>query len=42
MGIGMTLFCSPSEANGLTQTLPEARVIGEVVKQTGEARVVID
>ena len=42
MGIGMTLFCSPGEAKGITQSLPEARVIGEVVKQAGEARVVID
>ena len=42
MGIGMALICSPGDANQLTQALPEAKVIGEVVKQTGKARVVID
>jgi len=41
MGIGMVLICSPSDVDQLTQALPEARVIGEVVKQKGEARVVI-
>ncbi len=41
MGIGMVLICSPNDVNQLTEALPEARVIGEVVKQAGEARVVI-
>ena len=40
MGIGMVLFCSPDNADQLTQALPEAKVIGEVVKQVGEMRVV--
>jgi len=42
MGIGMALICSPENVDQLTQTLSEAYIIGEVVKQTGEARVVID
>jgi len=41
MGIGMVLICSASDVDQLTKTLPEAKVIGEVVKQVGEARVVI-
>ena len=42
MGIGMAVFCSPSDINRITQALPESKVIGEVVKQAGEARVVIE
>ncbi|HEY82386.1 MAG TPA: phosphoribosylformylglycinamidine cyclo-ligase [Dehalococcoidia bacterium] len=41
MGIGMVLICSPDAAGQLRKELPEAKVIGEVVKQEGEARVVI-
>jgi len=42
MGIGMVLICTPDDVNRLKEKLPEARVIGEVVKQTGQAKVVID
>jgi len=42
MGIGMVLICSPDNVDRLTKQLPEAKVIGEVVKQTRAARVVID
>jgi len=42
MGVGMVLICSPDDADQLTQALPEAKVIGEVVQQMGKARVVID
>ena len=42
MGIGMVVICAPENVNHLTSQLPEAKVIGEVVKQKGEARVVID
>ena len=42
MGIGMVLICSPDVIDQLMKQLPEAKVIGEVVKQAGEARVVID
>jgi len=42
MGIGMVVICSPEDVNRITQALPEAKVIGEVIKQTGKAKVVID
>ncbi len=41
MGIGMVVICSPRDAGQLTQALPQSKIIGEVVKQRGEARVVI-
>ena len=41
MGIGMVVICSPDNAGQLTQALPEAKIIGEVIKQSGKARVVI-
>ncbi len=41
MGIGMALICSPQDATQLTKALPEAHIVGEVVEQRGEARVVI-
>jgi len=42
MGIGMVVICSPGDADQLAQALPEAHVVGEVEKQVGEARVVIE
>ncbi len=42
MGIGMVLICSPDNVDRLTGELSEAKVIGEVVKQKGKARVVIE
>jgi len=42
MGIGMVVICSPESVEQLTQALPEARVVGEVVAQRGETRVVIE
>ena len=41
MGIGMVLICSPGDAAHLTKRLPEAEVVGEVVKGVGKGRVVI-
>jgi phosphoribosylformylglycinamidine cyclo-ligase len=41
MGIGMVIICSTDSVARLTKALPDARVIGEVIKQGG-ARVVID
>ncbi|MDI6814552.1 MAG: phosphoribosylformylglycinamidine cyclo-ligase [Dehalococcoidales bacterium] len=41
MGIGMVVICSPNDVDQLTQALPGAKVIGEVVEQEGKARVVI-
>ena len=42
MGIGMVIICSPEDAGQLTRSLPEAKTIGEVVKQTRKGRVVIN
>ena len=42
MGIGMVVICSPDKVDQLTQALPEAKIIGDVVEQAGKARVVID
>jgi phosphoribosylaminoimidazole (AIR) synthetase len=42
MGIGMAVICAPENVSKLTKALPEAKVVGEVVKQRGEARVIID
>ncbi len=42
MGIGMVLISSPDNAKQVTKALPEAKIIGGVVKQKGEARVVIE
>jgi phosphoribosylformylglycinamidine cyclo-ligase len=42
MGIGMVVVCAPENVSRFTAALPEIRVIGEVVKQVGEARVIID
>jgi phosphoribosylformylglycinamidine cyclo-ligase len=42
MGIGMAVICAPENVKKITRALPEARVIGEVVKQKGKARVIID
>ena len=41
MGIGMVLICSPEVVDQIKEQLLEAKVIGEVVKQVGEARVII-
>ncbi len=42
MGIGMVLICSLHNVKQITKQLPDARVIGEVIKQAGKARVVIE
>ena len=42
MGIGMVLICSSEVVDQIKEQLPEAKVIGKVVKQVGEARVVIE
>lgn len=42
MGIGMVVVCSPDNAEQMTKALPEAKVVGEVVKLVGKARVVIE
>ena len=42
MGIGMVVVCSKSDADQLMSQLPEAKVIGEVVKGVGDKKVVIE
>jgi phosphoribosylformylglycinamidine cyclo-ligase len=42
MGIGMAVICAPENVKKLTKALPGSSVIGEVVKQKGNARVIID
>ena len=41
MGLGMVLVCSPDNTDQLTKALPEAKIVGEVMAQRGEERVVI-
>lgn len=42
MGIGMVLFCSPENVTKITGLVPGAKVVGEVIKQTGNSRVIIE
>jgi phosphoribosylformylglycinamidine cyclo-ligase len=42
MGIGMAVICASEKVKKLTKALPGAKVVGEVVKQKGKARVIID
>ena len=42
MGIGMVVICSPQQVSKLAAALPQAKVIGEVMKAKGEERVIID
>jgi phosphoribosylformylglycinamidine cyclo-ligase len=41
MGIGMTVICTRSKADMISTAVPGATVIGKVIKQNGDARVVI-
>ncbi|AKG54302.1 phosphoribosylformylglycinamidine cyclo-ligase [Dehalogenimonas sp. WBC-2] len=41
MGIGMTVFADPAKVSQLLQAMPEAKVIGEVIADTDDSRVVI-
>jgi phosphoribosylformylglycinamidine cyclo-ligase len=42
MGIGMVVICAKSDVASIAGALPEAKVIGEVIKRKGKARVVIE
>jgi phosphoribosylformylglycinamidine cyclo-ligase len=42
MGVGMVVVCAQEDLQKITAQIPEAKIIGEVVKQAGEARVVIE
>ncbi len=42
MGIGMTIVCSPQQVDNITSSLPQAKVIGEIVKATGRKTIFIN
>ena len=42
MGVGMVIICAPEDVKSITGQLPEIKIIGEVQKQSGEARIIID
>ena len=42
MGLGMVLVCGPQNVEELQGVVPEARVMGEVTRQGGQERVVIE
>ncbi len=42
MGVGMALVCAPEEVSRLRKSMPEARLVGEVLRQRGPTRVLID
>jgi phosphoribosylformylglycinamidine cyclo-ligase len=41
MGIGMTVICSKINVDKLMQALPEAKIIGQIIQQPVDARVII-
>ena len=42
MGVGMVIFAGPSKVPSLIKAMPEAKIIGEVVADTGTGRVNIE
>ncbi|MGQ9545774.1 MAG: phosphoribosylformylglycinamidine cyclo-ligase [Dehalococcoidia bacterium] len=42
MGIGMTIVCSPEHVGKIVNILPQAKVIGDIVKREGKERVIIN
>ncbi|PVV82883.1 phosphoribosylformylglycinamidine cyclo-ligase [Dehalogenimonas alkenigignens] len=42
MGIGMVVFADPSKVAALMQSMPEAKIIGEVAADTGGGRVILE
>ena len=41
MGLGMVLVCAASEIKRVRSRLPEARLVGQIVPQSGDKRVVL-
>jgi len=41
MGVGMAIICAPEDVSRLKKAMPEARTVGEVIKQKGKTRVII-
>jgi phosphoribosylformylglycinamidine cyclo-ligase len=42
MGIGMVIFADPVKVSALVKSIPEAKIIGEVIPDTGKGRVIIE
>jgi phosphoribosylformylglycinamidine cyclo-ligase len=42
MGIGMTIVCSPQQVNEIVSVLPQAKVIGGIIKKEDKERVIIN
>ncbi|MDH4291571.1 MAG: phosphoribosylformylglycinamidine cyclo-ligase [Dehalococcoidia bacterium] len=42
MGIGITIICSPQQVARIVSALPQAKVIGEIIKREDKERVIID
>ncbi len=42
MGVGMVVAATPEDVNRFTKAIPEIKIIGEVVKQAGDERVIIN
>ncbi len=42
MGLGMVLICTPNKVSQLTKKISGAKIIGEVVRQKGPAKVIIN
>lgn len=42
MGMGMTIVCAAQQVAKVASTLPQAKIIGEIIKARGEERVIID
>ena len=42
MGIGMALICASGDVKSFTKALPETMVIGEITKQTGKERIILN
>ncbi|MFW6117936.1 MAG: phosphoribosylformylglycinamidine cyclo-ligase [Chloroflexota bacterium] len=42
MGIGLTLVCSPQQVAKIVSILPQAKIIGEIIKRESEERVLIN
>jgi phosphoribosylformylglycinamidine cyclo-ligase len=42
MGIGMTIVCSPQEVTKIISILPQAKVIGGIIKRETEEKVIIN
>ena len=41
MGLGMVLVCAPSDVKVVREPLPDSRLIGRVVSQSGDQRVIL-